>query len=50
MVVVALDGRFGFLETNIIETRKRCSTYVFDRVIRNEEMLLPAHKNVIRVG
>lgn len=40
MVIVALDGGCGLLETDVIEAGEGGATYVFDSVVWNEELLL----------
>jgi len=40
MVVIAFNGAIRLLETNVIESSKRCSSDIFDSVIRNKEVLL----------
>lgn len=40
MVIVALDGGCGLLETDVIEAGKGGAAYVFDSVVWNEELLL----------
>lgn len=40
MVVVPLNRGCGFLEADVIKSSKRCTTDVFDRVIRDKELLL----------
>lgn len=40
MVIIALNGGGGLLETDVVETRKGGPTDVFDGVIRDQELLL----------
>lgn len=49
MVVVAFHDCFGLLKTNVIETGERGPVYVPYRVVRDEEMFFPAHKNEIAI-
>lgn len=42
MVVVALNGRCGFLEADVVESSERCTADVLDGVIWDEELLLEA--------
>lgn len=42
MVVVALNGRCGFLEADVVESSERCTADVLDRVVWDEELLLEA--------
>lgn len=43
MVVVALDRRCGFLEADVVESRKGSSADVFDCVVRDQKLLLGGH-------
>ncbi len=43
MKIVAFNRGGGFLETNVVEARKRSSVDVPDRVVRDEEVLFPPH-------
>ena len=49
MVIVALNRRLRLLETNVVEPGERGATDILDGVIRHQEVLLPPHKNVVRV-
>lgn len=40
MVVVALDGRCGFLEADVVKSSKGRAADVFDCVVGDEELLL----------
>ena len=40
MVVVALNGSFGLLETYVVEPSKGGSTNISDTMVRNQEELL----------
>lgn len=42
MVVVALNGRCGFLEADVVESSERCTADVLDGVVGDEELLLEA--------
>lgn len=42
MVIIALDGGGGLLETNVVETSKGGAADVFDGVIWDQELLLTA--------
>ncbi len=40
VVVVALNRCCGFLEANVVESSEGCAADVFDRVVRNQKLLL----------
>lgn len=47
MVVVALDGGLGFSKADVVEAGEAGAVNVLDGVIRQEEALLPAHKDKV---
>lgn len=47
MVVVALHFGFRFLEADVIEARKRGAVDVLYGVIGHQEVLFPAHEDVV---
>lgn len=46
MVVVALNGRCGFLEADVVESSERCTADVLDRVVWDEELLLEMRRPI----
>lgn len=50
MIIISFNIRLRLLETNIVKTGKRGPTYVLNGVIRHQKVLLPPHKNKIRIG
>jgi len=49
VIIVALDGSCALLEANVVKAGKGGAVYVFDGMIWNQEMLLPPHKDEVRL-
>ena len=47
VIVISLYTRGRLLETDVVEARETCPVDVLDRVVGNQEMLLPSHEHVV---
>jgi len=50
MVVNSGDAPCQLMEADIIEPLERCSIYLAHTVVRNQEILLPAHEDIFPLG
>ena len=49
MVVVSFDGCSRSLKADVVEAFERSAVDVFDFVVRNQKLFLPAHKTELRI-